>query len=436
MDKYPMKVREGVRRIIRQMDDRVGAFAKDPQVDFTRHRKLPFRTLIWFLLCMQGQSLDKELLNAFRLDPDLPSVSALVQGRAKLHENTMPFLFSEVVRAFSCNAKKKGYRLIACDGSDLHYPSNPAETEDVFVTKENARPYNLMHLNALYDVTNQRFLDAVIQSGRHEDEVGAAVQLIDRFPFDENAIFTLDRGYECYNVMAHIIERGMKFLIRVKNPDSVGILRRLQLPVDTAFDLSFSYSLTRKKTNFVKENPHLFRILKKDLRFDFCDLHHTLFYPISFRAVSIRLPSGAYEYLITNLDPDLFPPDKIKDLYHRRWDIETAFRALKYVLSLNAFHSKKAEFIRQEVFARLILYNLCCLIATHAALSRRTRSYVYKVNFSTSVAICRHFFLSSDSSPPDVVKLIRQHLVPIRPGRSDPRKVCSHPAIHFFCRIA
>lgn len=42
-----------------------------------------------------------------------------------------------------------------------------------------------------------------------------------------------------------------------------------------------------------------------------------------------------------------------------RWEIETAFRELKYTIGLNAFHAKKRELIKQEIYARLILHNFC-----------------------------------------------------------------------------
>ncbi|MBS6115926.1 transposase [Thomasclavelia spiroformis] len=42
-----------------------------------------------------------------------------------------------------------------------------------------------------------------------------------------------------------------------------------------------------------------------------------------------------------------------------RWEIETAFRELKYTIRLNAFHAKKRKLIKQEIYARLILHNFC-----------------------------------------------------------------------------
>ena len=44
-------------------------------------------------------------------------------------------------------------------------------------------------------------------------------------------------------------------------------------------------------------------------------------------------------------------------LYTKPWGIETSFRELKYAVGLVNFHAKKQEYIIQETFARLIMYN-------------------------------------------------------------------------------
>lgn len=437
MDKYPYEVIGRLDSILKETDRVAWLFSKSPERDFSRHRKLPFHRLAKALIGMEGNSLSHEMLNCFHFSTDTPSVPALIQQRAKLLPEAMPFLFSEVVKAFPCRKNMDGYRLIACDGSDLRYPANPSDADNFFQADEHARGYNLLHLNALYDLYSKRYVDAIIQPRRCADEIGAFVTMIDRFPADEKVIFTADRGYESYNVMAHIIEKGMRFLIRVKNPRSSGILYNLKLPENTRFDRPFHLELTKKQTNQVKANPDHYRFIPKASRFDFCDLHHCHFYPLVFRVVAVEIMPGCFEYLVTNLAASSFPPPKLKELYCLRWGIETSFRDLKYTVGLSGFHSKRAEFISQEVFARLILYNLCELVASHAALFKRSVSHVYQLNFSAAVHIFRHaFFLAPDEPPPDVVALIRKSLLPVRPNRSDPRKVKCRSALSFLYRIA
>lgn len=438
MDQYPYEVKQKLKTILEQVDKIAWMFSKDPSRDFSRHRKLPFHKLAEVMIGMEGNSLSHEMLNAFHFSQETPSVPAFIQQRAKLLPEAMAFVFSEVVHAFPCGTGADGCRLIACDGSDLHYAANPNEPENYFTVSEQARGYNLLHLNALYDLDSRRYVDALIQSRRQADEIGAFIAMIDRFPFDESVIFTADRGYESYNVLAHIIQRNMHFLLRVKQPMSSGILRGLKLPLSTALDMDFHIVLTRKQTKTVKANLDLYRILDKDTRFDFCDLEYQLYYPLDFRVVSVEISPGVWEYLITNLDRDSFSPVRLKKLYHHRWGIETSFRDLKHTIGLENFHSKRAEFITQEVFARLILYNLCELVATHAAIFCRTASHVYQLNFSAAVHIVRHalFFLKPDASPPDVVTLIHKYLLPLRPDRSDPRKVRLRSSVSFLYRVA
>ncbi len=41
--------------------------------------------------------------------------------------------------------------------------------------------------------------------------------MVDRYNSDTPTIFTTDRGYESYNNMAHVQEKGQKFLTRLKD---------------------------------------------------------------------------------------------------------------------------------------------------------------------------------------------------------------------------
>ena len=435
MDKYPIQLREKVDRLIGEMEKCAYLFSKSGEKDFTRKRKIPFSQVIKSLIYMGGQSLNRELLDVWRLDQSTPTVSAFIQQRSKLSEDAFPFLFKELNEMFPGNRDIDGYRILACDGSDLHYAANPEDTACYLHANENSKGYNLLHLNALYDLQSKRYVDAILQPRRNADEIVAFISMIDRFDGDEKTIFTADRGYESYNVLAHIQERGMKYVLRIKKPSSSGILQSLHLQENCTFDLAFSYFLTKKQTNFVKQDRSQYHILPKESRFDFCDLHHTFYYPISFRVVSVEIAAGVFEYLITNLDPLSFPPDKLKCIYKLRWGIETAFRDIKYTIGLSAFHSKKAEFICQEIFARLIFYNLCEMVVSHAAIFHRTASRVYQLNFSQAVHILRRFF-SPDDPPLDVISLIHKYMLPVRSDRCNPRKVHFRSAVSFIYRIA
>lgn len=87
------------------------------------------------------------------------------------------------------------------------------------------------------------------------------------------------------------------------------------------------------------------------MQFDYIKDASDVLYPISFRVVRFAVKKGLYETVITNLPADQFPPQLLRELYHKRWGIETSFRDLKYTLALTHFHAKKRPFIEQEIFS-------------------------------------------------------------------------------------
>ena len=89
----------------------------------------------------------------------------------------------------------------------------------------------------------------------------------------------------------------------------------------------------------------------------------------------------------------------------------------------------------QEIYARLILYNYCEIITMHVAVQQKDTKHVYQMNYTIAIHICR-YFLRNDISPPDVEKLIQKNLLPVRHGRSDPRKVKPKSMVSFLYRVA
>lgn len=72
-----------------------------------------------------------------------------------------------------------------------------------------------------------------------------------------------------------------------------------------------------------------------------------------------------------------------------RWGIETSFRELKYAIGLTSFHARKPDFIKQETYARLLLYNYCELITTHVIKQMKNNDKTKQVNFTIAIYICR-----------------------------------------------
>ena len=419
---------------ITELDEIHSMFCRNPESDFTRNRKLSFREYIQFMLQMQSKSVSNEILDFFEHSLSAPSKSAFTQQRYKLLPEGWNFLFHSFVnqcRTLSDNLYN-GYRLLACDGSDVNISHNPAD-ERTFI-HEGEKGYNAIHINALYDITNKTYCDFLVQGKKKLHERSALNTMIDRYSDPVRAILMADRGYESFNTFAHLIQKGMYFVIRMKDINSNGILSAYDLP-DSEFDTHIRTTLTRRHTKETLGNPNTYTILQPSTDFDFLD-ENCMYYDIEFRIVRIRLDNGTYICIATNLSEEEFPLEEIKKLYRMRWSEETSFRELKYTIGLINWHSSKYDGILQEINARMILYNFCELVTSHAVVkTSKNTKHVYKINFATAVNICRAY-LKHGGDETETMLLIQKYLTPVRYNRKYPIHLRPKRNRDFMYRVA
>ena len=413
-------------------------YCVDSNTNFTRNRKLPFKTVVKTVLSLSNKSLNNEIIELFLSKRDLVSTSAFVQQRSKINYTA----FYDLFRMFTEKASKpklyKGYRLIAVDGSDIHIPTNKEDSGSYYQGANGQAPYNLLHLNALYDICSQTYVDAIVQKNRKVNERSALIQMLKRNSFDSNTIIIADRGYEAYNNFANIQELGLKYVFRIKDIHGNGVSSALDLP-DEEFDIPIDLNITRKNSNKIKEllnDKRHYKYLPPNANFDFLPSKSSYtapatFYNLKFRIVRFKLSDNTYETIATNLD---MPVEEIKQLYSMRWGIETSFRTLKYTIGLLYFHSKKTELILQEIFANIIIYNFTLLIAA-TPIKKDKRKHTYQVNISAAVNICRQFLLNR-ITPQKCEASIHRYVSPIRNNRSFKRSLHSKPAFSFTYRLA
>lgn len=444
MNFKPKNIKHILLKLIKQQALERSMYVKNPGRDFTRNRKLTYEKMLLSLLAMEGTSLKNEMLKQFGYSKNAVTSSAFIQQRDKI----LPEAFEKLFKDFSDKTENistfMGYRLLAADGSDVMVPTNKDDIGSYINAKDGRKAYNRVHLNALYDIKTLVYKDAIVSKPKISGEKTAFTDMIDRLNISGNVLIIADRGYEGYNTMAHIQERNWKYLIRVKDFSkySKGIIDGLILPAQNEFDEYIDMNLTRSNRKEVRElakDKNRYRKISNK-HFDFLPKNLTKGKPIEmyhlpFRIVRFKITDDTYEVVVTNLDKEDFPPETLKQLYSMRWGIETSFRDLKYTIGLSCFHSKKAEYIIQEIFARLIMYNFSSLVTSHIIIEKKKRKYDYKINFSVAVHICRDF-LFGKNIPPDIEALIARHITPIRPGRSRPRNVKAQQAVSFIYRLA
>lgn len=435
MSNYIQNITDSLTNLISELSSNPSLFLRNPQVNFTRNRKISFRSLIGITMNSGGGTMSKELLDYFDFNVNTPTVSAYTQQRSKVLPEAFEYLFQSFTQEnISHNNTFKGYKLIACDGSNLTIATNPSDAETAYKSNQYGTITNHLHLNAFFDVLNRIYLDAVLQTASEYQEYRACIKMMERSPLVK-AILIADRGYENYNVMAHAINKGWKFVIRIKDIGSNGIASGLKLPKSDTFDTDISLTFTRQQAKAKKEAGYKF--MPTCQTFDYLPVKSKDTYALSFRIVRFPISDDSYEVLLTNLNRHDFSIETLKEIYNLRWGIETSFRELKYAIGLTSFHARKVDYIKQEVFARLLLYNYCELITTHVIVQMKNKDKTKQVNFTVAIYICREYLRQKRNlSPPDVIKLIEKHILPVRPGRKDPRKVKPQASVSFLYRVA
>ena len=408
---------------------------------FTRApRKLDFKEDMKILLSCGAASMKKELYEYFDYDVETVSLPGFIRSRAKINESAFMELMDVMNKAYPCDKKYMGYRLLSVDGCDLTIPTdrNDKETYEQYI---NERGFNNYHLNCLFDLMNHRYIDNITQTLKKKNEIEAMWTMAERYN-GEKAIFIADRNYATFNNMEHIKKTGHKFLIRVKDIHSgTSLLKSFRsLPKQGEFDEDVHITFTKRQTNEIKAHPETYKIIVSNQRFDFLDSENH-FYDADYRVVRIKIDGSVEEYesLITNLDRKIFPAEEIKKLYKLRWDIEVSYRHLKYSVELNALHSKRRDFIRQEIWARLVMFNISTIIidyVTDHKLTKKERRLEYKVNITMAVFFTKHFMtIRKGGDPPDLESLIAKEILPVRDDRHYTRNVRSQGFVSFGYRF-
>ena len=405
---------------IKTMGKNIQLFVKNPEKDFTRNRKLPFYKIMKFIIALEKETISDELSKYFRSEKYTPTASAFCQQRTKI----LPEALRELLYRFNQHFKPKlfrGFRILACDGSEFRLPLNQKDkTTYMKPSPTSLIGYNALDVVALYDVLSDKYIDAIIRPFAENNEPRDICQLTDRIKNNREykTLILADRGFAAYNFFAHAIEKGIYFMARAKDVNTENMIGKKLGELPDQFDMTVHRILTKTKSarKWKKpENKDQYRICKD--YFDFVNESNSE-YGMNLRVVRFKISETAYENIVTNL-PTNFSPKTIKKLYAMRWRIETSFCTLKHSIGATTFHAVKYEYVLQEIWARMILYNFgseiinCCRVK--AKKGEKKRKLKYKINVSKAMKICRKFLKSIIKG--DIRKLIEKHILPVRKNR-------------------
>ena len=222
-----------------------------------------------------------------------------------------------------------------------------------------------------------------------------------------------------------------------------------ELPDDKdEFDVSVTRFFTDKKTKIMKEQTQVYHYMNPSKNTPHFKplLNGKHLCVVQFRVLKIKTAPNTFEYIITNL-PFSFDINDIKTCYRLRWGIETSFRYLKHVNGLLYLHSKKPDFLKQEIYGNLILYNFGIFLANEAALEKQKQQleieqqhqsqnkYYYQVDFSSALRIARKYFWRDSITEKDIIHLMIKYVHAVKEElRQFSRPLRGIGAVHFAFR--
>jgi len=277
--------------------------------------------------------------------------------------------------------------------------------------KEKNKEIVQARVSVLYDLLNNIVVDSKITDSKtHEINITIDEHLK---ATRENDLIIFDRGYPSYRMFATINHKYKShYLIRMKKS-------MYKKHTKILFD----------KNSKVDDITVTIKPTYKELK-EIC-IKEKLPESIKVRFVKVILDDGEIEVLATSvLDKNILKTEDFKELYFKRWKIETYYEIMKNRLSLENFTGTSALAIKQDFYATMFISNMEALVTYELNEElknedNKNNKYEQKVNKSVSFNTIKNYAFEllyfPDKNIDEILDKIYQQLrtnkIAIRPDR-------------------
>ena len=367
-----------------------------------RLRVLPSRAGVYFVLALGMfphlgylRVWGKLTAGLAGLDVRRPSEKALRDLRRRLGPAPLKALFEVVAgplaQPHTPGVRFAGLRTVAFDGlNSLKIPDTSRNR--AWAGKIRHRlglaGYPALRVMTLAETGTRGLLGATLGSRTDRDETGLARRLLHLL--GPGMLVLLDRAFDSNAFLAEIAATGAVPLARAKSTRTPLVLRHLA------------------------DGSYLSRLDGLDVRIIEASVVMT-------GADGSRI-AGSYRLITTLADHRAYPADALIRLYHERWEIESAYLALRHtLLNGRVLRSGDRPGVEQELWALLTLYQLLRM-AMVTAVETRPGTNPDRASFTTALEAARDQLTAAAGicphDPPDLTGVIgRAVLATLLPGR-------------------
>lgn len=424
--------------------------------DFSRKPILTFTILLIFILNGIRKSIQVQL-NDFVDDAMLPYVTkqAFSDARKKISSKAFIELNGVLIGEYYTNNDFKtylGFVVFAIDGSTLQLPNSLEIISKYGVATNGKKDHKGMPMGRashVFDVLSGVTISAYLESYDTSEREIYYKHIKDISDFKlkytiDKILILIDRGYPSLGVLIVAIMSGIDFVARCK----LDFLKKIFSDMvkkgqkDKIFKCKDLWPKpTSKQKREINRNNLDFKVIEN----------------LSIRIIVVELSTGEKEFLITTLvDQEVYKYEYFAELYFSRWGIEENYKFVKVRVEIENWSGLTEHAISQDFHASIFSINAHQLLVNEAQeevdktemLSEKARKYSYKkvqavdegqkenikkydykINKNVSMGAFKdkiiYMLLDREADVSafceQVLLKIKQSLVPIRPGRKNPR---------------
>jgi hypothetical protein len=405
-----------------------GILAAQDKRTWSRERVYTLPKTFWGFVwqAMHGKASCREVVRCIQLMATVPvrrlcgSTSAYCQARAKIPETVM----REAMEGSAASADRaapegegtiNGRKVKAVDASCVQIPDTDAN-RSVYPYPSGVKlgcGFPVMGFIALFSLVSGSVLKIITARATTHDY--RLFRLLWE-SLEHGDIVLGDRAFCAYEALATLPAQGIDLICRLHQSRALYSKPMRQISKD-------EWIATWQKTK-----PHAKSPMTKEQHAALPDF-------IQVRILFLNLERHGFRtqkiWIVTTLlDHRLYPAEKLAELYLRRWGIELCFRDIKTTMRMEQLRCLTPAMARKELFAFLTAHNLVRLVIARAA-ARHGRP-VSRISFKGCVdTLCA--FLSGGCNGTAIqntdalLEIVANDLVPLRPGRSEPRALKRRP---------
>lgn len=355
---------------------------------FTRNRKIPFYDILLMTLNKQGKNISFEIRDYELNKKGEKRVNYTDEAYLKQRRNLNPDVFKEMNILYLKDfyekpkyiKKKKGYILCAIDGSKIEIPNTP-KNRKVFGSEENQYKRNTARalISGIYDVENHFFLNVQINRTDSKEINLAKENIVEgsKIIGKNKEILIFDRNYPSMEFFNWLEENEKKFVMRLSSNDYIKE-RESMKSNDEEKNIEYTYARLNK---IKKLNNAMYEKIKDKKG-------------ITLRITKIRIDNKKEEYLISNLSKEDFTEEDLKEIYEKRWKIESSYNSIKNKLKIESFSGNLPQFIYQDIYAQIVVYNqIQDMLNTGRKIKKTLKGKEYKINEGKAIGLFKEKYI-------------------------------------------